>query len=140
MKLIFFFNYMLNKIEKRYWLTKLKIINFVWIIRRVQHIIKIIKQTIVIFIDHNINIFIVKQITLNSKNTNKFNFRLIRISIYFSQFRLKIKYRLSKNYVVLNVLSYLFFDNKQISVVINFKNVLNLNIYYDNIINFFYLK
>ena len=128
---------MLNEIEKRYWLIKLKIIDFVWVIRRVRHIIKIVKYIIVIFIDYNVNIFIVKQITLSNNNTNKLNFRLIQIFIYFLQFRLKVKYRLNKNYVVLNVFNRLFFDNEQIFVVVNFENALNLNIYHNNIIDFF---
>ena len=131
---------MLNEIKKRYWSIELKIIDFVWIIRCVRHIIKIVKQIIVIFIDHNINIFIVKQITLSNNNINKFNFRLIQIFIYFSQFRLKVKYWLSKNYIVLNVFNRLFFGNEQIFVIVSFENALNLNIYYDNIIDFFYFE
>ena len=57
-----------------------------------RYIIEVIKHIIVIFIDHVVNISIVKQITLNSNNTNKLNFRLIRTFIYFFQFQLKIKY------------------------------------------------
>ena len=74
---------------------------------------------------------------LNNNNTNKFNFRLIRIFIYLSQFRLKIKYKLNKNYIILNVFNYLSFDNKQNFVIVNFDNALNLNNYHENIINLF---
>ena len=90
---VLFLNRMLNEIEIRYWFTKLKMCDFVWIVRRIRYIIKTIKSIIVIFTNYTINIFNVKQIIMNSNNTNKFNLRLVRVSIYLSQFKFKMKYK-----------------------------------------------
>ena len=128
---------MFNKTEKRYWFIELKIADLVWIVRRVRHIIKIIKHTIVIFINYVVNISIAKQITLNNSNTNKLNLRLIRAFIYLFQFQLKVKYRLKKNYVISNAFSRLLFSNEQMSAfaVVNSDDVLNLNNYYNSMLN-----
>ena len=96
--------------------------------------IEIIKQTTMIFTNHNVNILIIKQITLFNNNIDKLNFRFVRVFIYLSQFKLNIKYRFDKNHVVSNVLSRFFFDNELIKDVRS-KNKLNLNIYYDNMSN-----
>ena len=55
------------------------------------------------------------------------------------QFRFNVKYRFNKNYVILNVFSRLFFDNNQVDNI-NFKNKLNLNIYYNDLLNLFCSK
>ena len=99
--------------------------------------IKTIKITIVVFVDHVVNIFIIKQIIFINNNTNKLNFRLIRIFIYLSQFRLDVKYRFDKNYVILDVFSRLSFDNE--SIIIrrnNFDDNLNFNFYFIDVLDF----
>ena len=103
--------------------------------------IEVVKHVIVIFTNHNVNIFIVKQTIFFSSNIDKLNFRLMRAFIYLSQFQLKIKYRLDKNYIVSNALFRLFFGNGQIdSVSVSSRNKLNLNIYHANIMNSFCSK
>ena len=103
--------------------------------------IEVVKYVIVIFTNHNINIFIIKQTTFFNNNIDKLNFRLMQAFIYLLQFQLKIKYRFDKNHIVSNVLSRLFFDNEQIdSVNVNSKNKLNLNIYHVNMMNSFCSK
>ena len=89
-ELILFLSRMLSEIEIKYWFIELKMCDFVWIVCRVRHIIKTIKNTIMMFTNYAINIFIVKQITMNSNNTNKRNLHLVRVSIYLSQFKLEI--------------------------------------------------
>ena len=93
---ILFLNRMFNEIEIRYWFIEFEMIDLIWIVRKVRHMIKTIKTTIVVFIDHAVNTFIIKQIILINSNTNKFNFRLMRTFIYLSQFRLDVKYRSKK--------------------------------------------
>ena len=99
--------------------------------------IKTIKTTIVVFIDHVVNTFIIKQIILINNNTNKFNFRLMRTFIYLSQFRFDIKYRSKKNHVISNVFSRLSSNNE--SIIIrrnNFDDNLNLNFYFIDVLDF----
>ena len=103
--------------------------------RRVRHMIEAIKHIIIIFIDHAANTFIAKQITLASSNTDKLNLRLVRVSAYLSQFRLKIKYRLDKEHVIFDALSRLFSDSDQ-AIMNKNVDVLNLNNYHDDIEDF----
>ena len=56
--------------------------------------IKIVAHIIMIFTNHSINSFIIKQIILFNNNTNKLNFKLVRALIYLSQFNLNVKYSL----------------------------------------------
>ena len=97
--------------------------------------IKININFIIVYIDHVVNTFITRQIILNFVNTNKFNLRLIRVFIYLLQFRLNVKHRLNKKHIILNVFSRLFFDNKQINQQINFENILNFDIFYNNFVD-----
>ena len=93
--------------------------------------IKAIKIIIVIFIDHVVNTSIIKQITFINNNTNKFNFRLIRVFIYLSQFRLDVRYRFEKSHVISNAFSRFSFDNESIIIHRNSSNDnLNLNFYF----------
>ena len=60
--------------------------------KRVRHLIEVFRYFIIVFTDHAVNIDIAKQITFLFNNTNKLNFRLMRISIYFFQFRFDVRY------------------------------------------------
>ena len=112
----------------------------IWVIRRIRYIIKTTKYIIVIFTNHFVNIFIVKQITFANNNINNLNLRLIRVSIYLSQFRLDIKYKFSKKHVIFDVLSRFSSNNELVVAQFNLRNILDLNIYYDKIINSFCSK
>ena len=57
-----------------------------------------------IYIDHSITTFIVKQTKLTTSNTDKFNFRFVRISIYFFQFEFNVKHKPGKLHVIPDVL------------------------------------
>ena len=86
-------------------------------------------QTTVVFIDHAANISITKQTILANNNINKFNFWLVRILIYLSQFRFNVKYRPDKEHVIPDVFSRLSFGNKLIALSRNnMANFLNLDI------------
>ena len=98
---------------------------------------KTTKIIIIVFTNHVVNTSIIKQTTFINNNTNKFNLRLIRVSIYLSQFRLDMKYRIDKKNVIFDVLSRLSIDNE--FVIINRTNLddnLNLNFYFIDVFNF----
>ena len=93
--------------------------------------IKAAKIIIIVFTNHAVNTSIIKQTTFINSNTNKLNFRLIRVFIYLSQFRLDVKYRIDKKHVIFDVLFRLSIDNE--FVIINrtsFDDNLNLNFYF----------
>ena len=127
---IMFLNRMFILTKKRYWFIELKIIDLIWIMKRVRYLIEIFRYFIIIFTNHAINIDIVKQIIFSFNNTNKFNFRLIKISIYFFQFRFDVRYRFDKKHIISNVLFKLSIDWS----FLNEKN-LNLKSYNINITN-----
>ena len=132
---ILFINRMLSEIETKYKFTELKMCDLVWIVRRIRHMIETIKNIIVMFINHAINTFIIKQITMNSNNTNKLNLRFVRVSIYLSQFKFEMKYKSKKNHIVFDVLFRLTSKNEKIER--SFENILDFDNYHENIIDFF---
>ena len=79
-KFILFFNHFFTNVETKYWSTKLKIVDLIWIIKRVHHLMQFVNRSTIVIIDHVVAIDISTQITLTSTNTNKLNFRLIRTS------------------------------------------------------------
>ena len=110
-KFILFFSKYLTNVENRYWFTKLKIVDLIWFVRRIKYIIKIsIKSFVIVYTNHFVIVFIIQQIKLSFFSIDKLNFRLIRVSTYLSQFSLNIKHKSNNQYVVSNVLSWLFID------------------------------
>lgn len=59
---------------------------------------------IVVYIDYTVTISIIRQLTLTSLSTNKFNLPLVRVLEVFSRFDLNIRYKPDKEYEVLNIL------------------------------------
>ena len=131
---IFFFNRMFNEAEIKYWPTELEMADLVWVIRKIRHMIENAKQPIVIFTDFTLNISIAKQTILVNNNNGKFNFRLVRAFIYFSQFPLNVKYRPGKNHVIPGAFSRLSSGNGPGTLSRN-NDFLNLNTYYCGILN-----
>ena len=134
-KLILFLNRLLNFAKFRYWSTKLKMTDLVWMIKRVRHMIEAVAIKItIIFTDHAANSAIARQITLSSSSIDKFNLRLVRASIYLSQFNLNIKYRSKKEHIILDALSRLS-ATRSSNEVMNESSTLNLNIFHFDIEN-----
>ena len=71
--------------------------------------------SIIMYIDHVVNTIIVKQTKFIFNNVDKFNLKLIRTSIYLSQFRLKIFHRIDKFNVVFDVFNRLFINRHFVS-------------------------
>jgi hypothetical protein len=102
---IMFFNKILISTETRYWFTELEIIDIIWVIRKIRHLIDAFQISFtIIFIDHAIASDIVKQTFLNTTNFDKLNLRLIRVSQYFSSMNIEIRVRLEKFHVVFDAL------------------------------------
>ena len=80
---------------------------------------------IVIYINHDAVLKIVKQTTLTTSFTNKLNLRLIKASDYVQRFNLKIRYKLEAQHVIPNALSRFANLNTEIQLQ-NHKNELNV--------------
>lgn len=115
--------------------------DLVWTVRRIAHMMRFSKHLTMIYIDHDVNATIADQITLSTTNIDKLNMKLIRASIYLSQFRLEIRHRSEKSNIVSDALSRLttrkhsMIDNlnlKQDSVSCNFVESEILTIVFDD--------
>jgi hypothetical protein len=105
-ELIMFFSKILTSIETRYWLIELEMIDIVWVMKKVRHLIETSQVSLtVIFIDHAFASDIVKQTSLNTTNFDKLNLRLIRVSQYLSSMKIEIRVRSKKFHVISNALS-----------------------------------
>ena len=93
------------------------------------------KSFVIVYTNHFVIVFIIQQIKLSSFSIDKLNFRLIRVSIYLSQFFLKIKHKSSNQHVVSNTLSRLFINAFK-SLAKNF--VLN-DIYWQTTLQYVYV-
>jgi hypothetical protein len=108
-KLIMFLSKILISIEKRYWSTKLKMTDVIWIVKKIRHLIESSKKSLtIIFIDHFVLSEIIKQTSLTSFNTNKLNLRLMRAFQYLFVLSIDIRVKLEKFHVILDVLFRLF--------------------------------
>ena len=60
---------------------------------------------IIIYIDHSVSIFIMRQTTLITSFTNKLNFCLIRAFQYLSRLNISFRHKAEKVNIIFNVLS-----------------------------------
>ena len=127
MKFKLFFNKCLIDIERRYWFTKLKIIDLMWIVRRIRHMIEIFnKSSMIVYTNHFVIVSIIKQIKFINLFVDKLNLRLIRVSIYLSQFSLNVRHKSKIQHIVFHTLSRLFISASKF--IIN--NLILNNVYF----------
>ena len=127
---IMFLSKKLSAVEMKYWSTELKIVEVVWIARKIRNLIKSCKSSFVfIFTDHAATAKIISQTFLTITNTDKFNLRLIRVFQFFSILPIKIKIKSKKFHIILDVFSRLksFAPNEKTFILKNFDD-LNLNV------------
>ena len=94
--------------------------------------IETFKYIIIIYIDHVVNSSITRQIKFINNNVDKLNMKLIRVSIFLSQFRLNVRYKSKRFYIILDAFNRLSIKN----IMFNDKNnVLDIENFYNNIIN-----
>ena len=105
-KSIFFLSRLLIDVETRYWFTKLKFVDIVWILKKIRHFVDFSKQNfIVIFTNHDVVLSIIKQISMTIVFIDKLNFRFVRASNYIQRFDVKLRHKFEKQHIVSNVLS-----------------------------------
>ena len=103
-ELILFFNRLLNSVETRYWSTKLKLTDIVWMLKKIRHMIKVFQFSTIIYIDYDAALNIAKQTSLFIIFTNKFNLRLIKAFDYLQRFNLNIRHKSNKQHIVFDAL------------------------------------
>ena len=119
---ILFFSKMLNQAKQNYWFTKLKVVEIVWVIKKVRHMVESIKKlSVVVYIDYSAAVSISRQISLTTSSTDKLNLRLVRASQYLSMFDLFVRHKANKTNIVSNTLSRL---QDSVSITINEPEVL----------------
>ena len=114
---------MLISIEFKYWSTKLKIVELIWLVKKFQHIIKVVVVTfqIIIYTNYSIITNIVKQTKIIFNNISKLNFRKIKTFIYLSQYWFDVWYKLEKQHIMFNIFFKLFFNVEIIKKNVRFK-------------------
>jgi len=87
---------------------------------KIQHLLDLSKiRSSIVFINHEVALEIVKQISLTIAFTNKLNLHLVRALNYIQRFDLELRYKSSKQYVVSNALSRLTSTNNATSRLAN---------------------
>lgn len=91
---ILYLSKMLNSAERNYWPTELEIAGLVWVIMKVRHLVEDCDRVILVT-DHQAALDIFKQISLKTSSPDRANLRLVRASLYLSQFigKLTMKYK-----------------------------------------------
>jgi hypothetical protein len=95
----------LNKHERNYWPTELEVAGLVWTVRKVRHLIEDAAQ-VVVFTDHQATKDIVLQTNFRHSTPHRQNLRLVRASLYLSQFpQIKVRHIPGRLNVVPDALS-----------------------------------
>jgi hypothetical protein len=106
---IMFLSKILTNAESRYWSIELKMIDVVWVIKKIRHLIEVSRnQLTIIFKNHSTLTEIIRQTFLNTFNIDKLNLRLVRASQYLSILSIDIKIKSEKFHIISNALSRLF--------------------------------
>ena len=93
--------------------------------KKICHMIKSSSIFIIIYIDHDVALKIVKKITFIILLTNKLNLRLIKAFDYVQRFNLKIRYEFEIQYVIFDAFSRFASFNIEIQLQ-NHKNKFNV--------------
>ena len=109
-----FFSRLFISIETRYWSIELKLIDIVWVLKKIKHFIDSFVLSIVIYTNHDSTLKIVKQIFFIISSIEKFNFRFVRASNYIQRFNFDIRHKFDKQHIMSNALSRLINLNENI--------------------------
>ena len=88
--------------------------------------------SVTVFTDYKANSKIIAQIKLFSTFVDKLNLRLVKISIYLSQYRIRVFHKNDKTNIVFDALFRLFI--KKHNVVNRLVNSLNVDVFNENAI------
>ncbi len=111
---ILFLSRLLTPAERNYWPTELKIAGFVWVVKKMRHIIESSKSSVIIQTDHSAIIDILQQSSITSTtSTMRLNLRLVRASQFLQQFKLDVRHKPGKEHIIPDALSRLASANTQ---------------------------
>ena len=102
---IMFLSKMLSTAEKNYWPTELEMAALVWTIKKLRLMVSSADYPITVFTDHGASPSIVNQTKLSTSSVDKLNLRLVRASMYLSQFRIRTFHRSGKSNIIPDALS-----------------------------------
>lgn len=103
--IIFLFR-LLTRAEKNYWPTELEIAGFVWVIKKVRHIVESSRAKIIVQTDHSAILDIIQQSLITSTaSTMRMNVHLVRTSQFLCQFCLVVRHKPGKEHIVPDALS-----------------------------------
>jgi hypothetical protein len=84
-KPICFLSKRLNRHEQNYWPTELEVAGLVWTVRKIRHLVED-SEKVFVFTDHQATKDIAKQTNFRHSTPHRQNLRLVRASLYLSQF------------------------------------------------------
>lgn len=103
---LIFLSRLLSPAESHYWPTELEIVGFVWVLKKVRHLIESARAKVMVQIDHSAIRDIVQQSSITSTTSAmRMNVRLVRASQFLCQFRLVICHKPGKEHIVPDALS-----------------------------------
>lgn len=106
MQPILFLSKLLTQAEKNYWPTELEIAGFVWVIKKLRHLVELSRAKIIIQTDHTAILDIIQQSSITSiSSTMKINIHLVRASQFLHQFHLVVRHKPGKEHIISNALS-----------------------------------
>ena len=109
---IMFLSRLLTDAEKNYWPTELEIAGFVWVIKKLRHIVESSKYPVIIQTDHSAILDIIRQSSITTTiSIMRMNVRLVRASQFLRQFQLDVRHKPGKEHIIPDVLSRLASTN-----------------------------
>lgn len=103
---VLFLSRLLAPTKRNYWPTELEIAGFVWVVKKVRHIIESPKASVIIQTDHFAILDILQQSSITSTtSTMRLNLRLVRASQFLQQFKFKVRHKLGKEHIISDALS-----------------------------------
>ena len=103
---ILFLSRFLIDVEIRYWSTELKLVDIVWVLKKIKHLVDSFEQRFtIIFTNHDAVLNLIKQTSLIIVFIDKFNLRLIRVFDYIQRFEIELRHKSNKQHIVFDVLS-----------------------------------
>ena len=96
-ELILFLSRLLIDVEIKYWSTELKLVDIIWILKKIKYLIDFFEQrSIVIFTNHDAVLKLAKQTSLIIVFIDKFNLRLIEVFDYIQRFEIELRHKSNK--------------------------------------------
>lgn len=103
---LIFLSRLLSPAESHYWPTELEIAGFIWVIKKVRHLVESARAKVIIQTDHSAIRDIVQQSLITSTTSAmQMNVRLVRASQFLRQFRLVVCHKPGKEHIVPDALS-----------------------------------